>query len=850
MPLGITSSSVFHALPYAPRRVEPFMGLYEGAPSVAGVEYMEMFTDAGYTIAPWDSGIPLTGDLEIRLDLAADDWIPDTNILNTFMAHGFTNLSDFRWYVGIGQDARLLANTRGVGGNTRSYESSVLTWPDARYQLRFTLNRNDGVNSVGTWYRRSPTLGLEEDTGWAVVGQHFLSTLTDLRNVQAPLVTMANFFEPSVVGAEGKLYRFLLYDGISGPIVADLNFDNATPTETEVWDDQAQLRLWSMQGSEGIDWLHSTTTLVSSQGGVLQLEGGVSVLALDPVAMQSAGGELQLEGGVSTRFFQQAISLLVDGTQQSIVVGSLSITNAINGRSTMEVTIADHGATKQFQFNQPISVIGLDGRTPLFEGWIDSVEEESWLTKAGVSVGLYHRITAKDHHYLADKRIVFADYSAQTAGSIVTHLIETLLSQEGIVAGTIEDGATIETTFSREGETAAEVIQSLADMSDYVWTIGPGRVLDFRPKTSVTASVVSYGTGMLRGTVRVRRTNQNYRNREFVVGGPALPTGPQTKTVTFTGDGVKRLFSLPYYPSTSDTSVFSIRVNGVDKTFKRINGSVGAPPVTDGTRQWYYSQIRRELVQDPSQPVLGPTDTVEIRYVTLLIYRQQRFISDGVARTYNMASPYYAVNVSAVHMYVDYGLGYAHELISPMTSTGTESWTWTLGSKVLNRKLGGATVPAGATIVAIYGDATLGPVSESERSDEITRNQAIEGGTTSGIVEAVVSRHSAASAEEGLQVAQGDLNRWSHDTVEVEFQTWNSQLTDGEIATIDLPDHGITLDDFLVRSVTITDTGSPVGTADTKSSPLRYTVQASIGAMSPRSFAELLRDINEPVRLT
>jgi hypothetical protein len=557
-------------------------------------------------------------------------------------------------------------------------------------------------------------------------------------------------------------------------------------------------------------------------------------------------------------------TLKIGGVEKKLLRGTLNISRRTHARSTASFTVVDHGALDHFHFNQPCEILDLDGVTPVFVGWLDDIVEESWLTVGGESRGLLHRISAKDNTYLADKRVVKnpEGYKNMHAGTIVESIIDDILVDEGITAGDVQAGAMV-TRLPADTISAWELIEKLADMSNFVAKVNMDRSVDFRPRTSVSAPIVSYGTGMLRGTVKVRRRNFSYRNRQHVVGSDPVSRGVGRSGINLraVGDGAAQSFDMGVYLSRADY----VRVStdgGATWEWQTIGESDDPSTFGGGAPQWQWRTWDDVLYQNPSETELGVGDIVELpsafgwgsidQEVVAAATGEDRYT---LAR-YQPDAPY----DDAPRVEVDRGSGYVLEssqVLNSATETPSADWVIVVQSNVL-QYVGGSPPGNGDSIRVTRGDTSTTDIIY-ENAGEIALNQAIEGGTTSGIVEAVINAMESESDAESTQEALAELNRWSHKTLEVEYETYLSGLVDGEVATVDLPDHAIDEEELLIDEVQIYDVLTD-GMTDQKDSPLRYRVStlnaggdAASGAIgrssNPRRFSDLIRQLNDRVRL-
>lgn len=254
--------SLFYRLPH-PR---PYRHTKPDGPlqvSHAGSSSMYILTGSGFASTPDTTAISVTGDLEVRFDGALADWSHGpASFLYLLIGHGDTAFTNFAWHLFVNNEAagsRIRLDIKTGADVDLFYTSNSLAWVDGqRHQIRVTLDLDNGANSVATFYRRSPMADLADNAGWTNVGSSTHSVVASIKDVAETVKTMGADVGPSVLSATGQMHRSLIYNGIGGTIVSDLNFTHpefvVTPGDESVWDDQAGANVWTMSGTEFVDW--------------------------------------------------------------------------------------------------------------------------------------------------------------------------------------------------------------------------------------------------------------------------------------------------------------------------------------------------------------------------------------------------------------------------------------------------------------------------------------------------------------------------------------------------------------------------------------------------------------------
>jgi len=345
---------------------------------------------------------------------------------------------------------------------------------------------------------------------------------------------------------------------------------------------------------EALATLSPTGALIGTGQGVLQalasLEAsGVLVLlgvaSLSALATLSANLIFWIEG---------AILVTVSGQRVETLVGNFTIEDRIQERSVARFAVRDDEGAKVFQRGQSVQIKNKDNEK-LFTGFIDSATE-----KVISDTKKIHSISCADNHYLADKRVAAKAYFNRTAGYIVNDLITTYLADEGISAGTIEEGPTIINAVFNYIP-ISQVLGQLAERSgNFWWYIDLDKKLHFRAFTAYAAPWTATGSDMDENTITLEHGNPKYRNKQIITGIKEQ-TSPQVETRK--GDGNTRSFAMGYPLALVPT----IKVNTVEKT-------VGIKGLDTG-KDWYWSKGDPVITQDSEGTVLTVDDTLEITYV-------------------------------------------------------------------------------------------------------------------------------------------------------------------------------------------------------------------------------------------
>ncbi len=339
-------------------------------------------------------------------------------------------------------------------------------------------------------------------------------------------------------------------------------------------------------------------------------------------------------------------SVQIDGVPVTVIAGTLTIDSTIGKRSTAAFTVLADNNTHYQQYQQ---VAIYDQYSALiFSGYITQPVEK----KPGFPPLIETQIQCTDQHWLADKRVVAASYQNTTHASIVSSLVDTILSQEGVTVGAIvENETTIATFYPNINVYPATTLYPLADPAmdsiptvsfayctvaaamdalttaasvsgvPYWWAIDQYKQLWFAPYTYNTGSAVVDGTQIeqVGSPPQVTRQNPTYRNSQYLTGVVVLTT---TQVETRMGDGNTQSFTMGYQLAQMPT----IKVDGTAKAVG-VKGTTG--------KDWYWAAGDAVVVQDQSETALTSSNTLTVTYIGQ--YSTVIQSSDGAQVSYQQA---------------------------------------------------------------------------------------------------------------------------------------------------------------------------------------------------------------------
>ena len=266
-------------------------------------------------------------------------------------------------------------------------------------------------------------------------------------------------------------------------------------------------------------------------------------------------------------------TVTVNGSGVTVMAGSMSIEQRIEERSVAQFIVIDKTASLTLTEGMPVAIYD-DTPTLLFAGFIATPTAE----RAGDWV--LHSLACRDNHYLADKRLVVESYTGKTAAYIVNDIITNYLSDEGITAGTIQTGPTVEEAIFNY-VSASACMDSLKELSGFLWQINPDKSLDFLQRDTNAAPWALTVSEIADGSAKQSKGNDAYRNRQFIRGGTGL-TSQQTET--HIGNGFSKTFSVGYPIGSTPTVTVdavsqTVGIKGVDSG-KHCYWASGVPDIT------------------------------------------------------------------------------------------------------------------------------------------------------------------------------------------------------------------------------------------------------------------------------
>jgi hypothetical protein len=175
-------------------------------------------------------------------------------------------------------------------------------------------------------------------------------------------------------------------------------------------------------------------------------------------------------------------------------------------------------------------------------------------------------------------------------------------------------------------------------------------------------------------------------------------------------------------------------------------------------------------------------------------------IGDGTNRAFVMSFPLHAVPTVEVNIASG---GYVAQTVGIGGSDSGKDWYWNGGKNEVSQDSGGTPLTSSDILRVTYvGEFPLIVISEDNA--EITLQQMLEGGGTSGKVESIVSDASLTTSDAAFAEAAALLAKYAQNATQLRFQTRRAGLKPGQLIHVTIPRHGLN-DDMLIESVHIGD---------------------------------------------
>lgn len=261
---------------------------------MAGAYFALPGTSGSYLSAPDSAALDITGDIDIRVAIAATDWTPSSQ---PFVV-GKWNTANQAYSLRLNTDGTLALDWSSTGSTTNASASTVApTIADgAILSVRATLDVDNGASGrTITYYTKASTAAsadadCKDDTGWTLLGSAVVQAgVTSIFSGSA-LLEFGSANGGSAAMFNGKIYAAIIKSGINGTTVFDLNLDNATNASTPWTEGSSNGATVTPHGSVTFDPGPATQTITGLGGIASSAAFGTPTVTPGPVTITGLGG--------------------------------------------------------------------------------------------------------------------------------------------------------------------------------------------------------------------------------------------------------------------------------------------------------------------------------------------------------------------------------------------------------------------------------------------------------------------------------------------------------------------------------------------------------------------------------
>jgi len=269
-----------------------------------------------------------------------------------------------------------------------------------------------------------------------------------------------------------------------------------------------------------------------------------------------------------------------------------------NGRNTLTIHMASNDG---FRPGRGEEVLFKYNETILFAGNV--YRRESRFAGNHVANGyLLIDLECVDRNALADRRLIAEIYASVYLHEIYADIINNILAQEGVIAGTIATGPLVDKiVFSNV--TVAQALDTLYNETGYFWEIDYTKAFNAGPRTVKTAPfTIDIGTNAYLLNYSDVDSLEQFRNVQVIEGGNGITV---ERTESFPGDGETRTWTVEY-PLASKPA---LDIDGAEVS----DSDIGIRGVDTGKR-FYWSVGDNTIGQDKDDTVIPVNDSLNVTY--------------------------------------------------------------------------------------------------------------------------------------------------------------------------------------------------------------------------------------------
>lgn len=551
------------------------------------------------------------------------------------------------------------------------------------------------------------------------------------------------------------------------------------------------------------------------------------------------------------------MQILIDDAPISWVPGSWQVQDSIGQRSTCGFTVLDGSGASKYVANQLIEVQD-DSGLRVFAGLIN----DSKRTRESKYISaMLHAITCVDWHALADRRVAATSYTSQTCGAMVADLITNYLAQDGVqtlnnVLAINKSNVETDTTgfTSNNGSTITRTTSEHWQGTAALQVACPGVVSGEGFKVNVPSAGIRAGmrhtfslyikgsgnidlrmqnndTGATVGSVAALTLTSSWQRLSVTADLPTpLPSSGVNlrigtngiQAITYYADGLQveqSDYATPwvvgqtsYIQAGPTVTSYVVNYKTLAAAFDDLALLAGFYWVIDANRNLHFAAQSTNTAPwtlDGTQPANASLQIQE----TQPLYRNAQWTlggqgttgtqteaqkGDGSRRSFVLQYPVHAVP-SDIHIN-----SAAPGTIGILGVDTGKDWYWNKGSNVITQDNAGTLVASTDTFHATYvGEYPI--TSYSEDLSAVGDIIALEGGTTSGLIEQVQTDASLVTTAQAFQSGAALLAKFATSGEIVTFTTKVAGLRAGQLLPVSLPAvWQFASPDVLIQTVSIT----------------------------------------------
>lgn len=196
-------------------------------------------TSGNYVSTPDHADLDITGDLDLRVRVAPDDWTPSAN--STLISKwGTSGEFSYNFDLKTTGELRLSWSTDGTAASSESSTAATGATDGAVKWVRVTLDVDNGAGAYEVKFYTS-----DDGETWTQLGSTVTGGATT--SINAGTLQLALGAQSTDVNRlVGKFYRGQVYDGIGGTLAADFRGDlgNVSPRFRD-----STGKVWTINGS-------------------------------------------------------------------------------------------------------------------------------------------------------------------------------------------------------------------------------------------------------------------------------------------------------------------------------------------------------------------------------------------------------------------------------------------------------------------------------------------------------------------------------------------------------------------------------------------------------------------------